>query len=78
MRLAVKVTPRAKQPSVTRLPDGTWSVKVRQPAEDGRANEAALAALAHHWGVPKRAVRIVQGQAQRRKIVEIDRPPSVR
>lgn len=78
MRFAVKVTPRAKQPSVAKLPDGTWAVKVRQPAEDGRANEAVIGALARQWGVPKRAVRILQGHAQRRKIVEIDQPPSVR
>lgn len=71
MRLQVKVTPRAKCPAIDLAGDGTLVVKVREPAADGRANAAVVAALAEHFQVAKRAVTIVHGQTSRRKLVEI-------
>jgi uncharacterized protein len=40
-------------------------------AVDGKANEALIAFLAEHYGVPKRCVRIVSGLKSRQKRVEI-------
>jgi len=71
MRLQIRVTPRAKKPGIKTAGDGTIVVKVREPAEDGRANDAVIAALAGHFGVPKRAVTIVHGHGSRRKLVEV-------
>jgi uncharacterized protein (TIGR00251 family) len=71
MRLQVRVTPRTRKPGIETAGDGTLVVKVREPAEDGRANAAVIEALAGHFGVPKRAVTIVHGHAGRRKLVEI-------
>lgn len=73
MRIAIKVTPRAKRPGVAPAAEGTWVVKVREPATDGRANDAVIEALAEHFGVPRRAVSIVHGHTSRRKLVEIAR-----
>ena len=70
-RLQVRVTPRARSSSIETSPDGTLLVKVREPAEDGRANAAVVKALAEHFGVPKRAVVIVRGLASRQKVVEV-------
>ena len=72
MRVQVKVTPRANRPGVQVSVDGTLVVKVREPAEGGRANMAMVAALAEHFHVPCRAVSIVRGHASRRKLVEIE------
>jgi len=71
MRLHVRVTPRARKPVVETTGDGTLVVKVREPAEDGRANAAVIEALAGHFGVPKRAVSILHGHGSRRKLVEV-------
>jgi hypothetical protein len=71
MRLQVRVTPRARKPGIETAGDGTLVVKVREPAEDGRANDAVIAALAGHFGVAKRAVTIVHGHGSRRKLVEV-------
>ena len=71
MRLQIRVTPRARQPAVEKASDGTLVVKVREPAENGRANDAVIAALAVHFGVAKRGVTIVHGHGSRRKLVEI-------
>jgi hypothetical protein len=46
-------------------------VKVREPAADGRANDAVVEALAGHFGVPKSAITIVHGRASRRKLIEL-------
>jgi uncharacterized protein (TIGR00251 family) len=71
VRLQIRVTPRAKKPGIEMAGDGTLVVKVREPAEDGRANDAVIAALAGHFGVAKRAVTIVHGHGSRRKLVEV-------
>jgi hypothetical protein len=71
MRLPIRVTPRARKPGIGKAGDGTLVVKVREPAEDGRANEAVITALAVHFGVSERAVTIVHGHGSRRKLVEV-------
>ena len=73
MRLQIRVTPRAKKPGIETAGDGTLVVKVREPAQDGRANAAVIEALAGHFGVAKRAVCIVHGHGSRSKLVEIYR-----
>ena len=71
MRIQVHVTPRAKTRSVQSAPDGTLLVKVTEPAEEGRANAAVIAAVAAHFGVPKRCVTILRGITSRQKQIDI-------
>ena len=71
MRIQVKVTPRARQKSVRQKPDGSLIVKVTEPADEGKANEAVVEALAEHFRVAKRQVTIVRGETSRQKLVEI-------
>ncbi len=73
MRLQVRVTPRARRPSIEAHPGGTLVVHVTAPAEGGRANEAVRELLAAYFKVPKRAVTITQGLASRRKLVDVAR-----
>jgi uncharacterized protein len=73
MRLQIRVAPHARQPGIKVAGDGTLIVKVREPAEDGRANAAVIAALAGHFGVAIRAVTIVHGHSSRRKLVEVQK-----
>jgi uncharacterized protein len=71
MKIQIKVIPRSKRPGIDLAADGTLVVKVREPAENGRANAAVIEALAKHFNVPRRAVSIVHGHTSRRKLVEI-------
>jgi uncharacterized protein (TIGR00251 family) len=47
-------------------------VRLAARAVDGKANEALIAFLAEHYGVPRRSVRILSGLKSRQKRVEID------
>ena len=52
-------------------PDGMLTVYVKERAVDGAANEGVVAALATHWGVKKRDIRIVSGHTARIKTIEV-------
>lgn len=70
MRVRVKPGSR-KGPLVERGPDGMLTVYVRERAVDGAANEGVVQALAEHFGVAWRDVRIAAGATARVKTVEI-------
>ncbi len=65
----VRVIPRARRRAVEPQPDGGVVVRVTEPPEDGRANEAVVEALAEHFGIKRSAVRILRGATSRRKVV---------
>lgn len=73
--VAVKVRPRARRPGLQgRVPDTDGerlAIAVREPAEDGRANRAACAALAASVGVPQSQVEVAAGATSRRKTLRI-------
>jgi uncharacterized protein (TIGR00251 family) len=72
MRVTVRVIPRAPKNQVGGVRDGKLLVRVTAPPVDSAANDAVVALLAAHFGLPKRAVRIVSGERSRNKIVDID------
>jgi len=76
MKISIKVIPGAKQNEISDDFDeaGTRIIKVRvnKPAEDGKANKAAIELLAKYFKVKKSAVSIISGETSRNKIVEID------
>jgi uncharacterized protein (TIGR00251 family) len=71
MRFAVRVRPGAGRTAVGGSHDGALVVRVSAPAVDGRATEAALAALASALGVRRRDVVLVTGATSRTKVVEV-------
>mgnify|MGYP001136352127 CR=1 FL=1 len=52
--------------------DGALVVRVGARAVDGRATEAALAAVADAFGVCRRDVTLVTGATSRTKVVDVD------
>jgi len=71
-KIAVTVKPNAKSPGVNQLTETEFRVGVREPARDGKANQAVLDSLAHHLGVPKSRIKILRGHSSRHKVIEID------
>lgn len=71
MQYSVHVKPGSRKgPLVMEDADGL-TVFVRERAVDGAANDGVAKALATHFGVAPRDVRIVRGHTSRRKRVEI-------
>jgi uncharacterized protein YggU (UPF0235/DUF167 family) len=72
--LAVRVTPGARRVSVE-LKDDVIRISVTAPPEDGRATEAARAALAEALGVAKTRLLLVRGTKSRDKLFRLDDHP---
>ena len=72
MYIDVHVKPRSKHTQgLLEQADGSFVLYTHEPPVDGRANAAALAALAKHFGVTKANVRLVRGATARNKLFEV-------
>jgi uncharacterized protein (TIGR00251 family) len=71
-RLRLRVAPGSRRPGIAGRHGDGWKVRVAQPPEDGRANDAVVALLAETLELPRGAVSIVSGHAARDKIVAVD------
>ena len=71
MRVTIRVRPGSAHPGVGGEHDGALVVRVSARAVDGKATQAALAAVADAFGVRRSAVGLVSGASSRVKIVEI-------
>jgi uncharacterized protein len=72
----IRVTPRARATRIDGLQDDPQGgvrlrVAVVEAADAGRANGAVLALLARTWRLPRGALSITAGAADRRKTISI-------
>jgi uncharacterized protein YggU (UPF0235/DUF167 family) len=67
----VRVTPGARETDLSGWREGVLRLKVREPAEKGRANNAAARLLADRLGVPVGNITLKHGGASREKLFEI-------
>jgi uncharacterized protein YggU (UPF0235/DUF167 family) len=72
VRLELHVRPGASSTAVGGTHDGALVVRVVEPADAGRATEAALTAVARAVGIPRRSVTLVRGATSRRKLIDLD------
>lgn len=70
MKVSVILKPGARQGKIEEVAGG-YRVWVREPAIEGRANDALLRMLAEHLGIAKSRITIVSGARSRRKVLEI-------
>ena len=71
MRIFVTAKPKSKIPSVERIDDTHFDVRVKEPPTEGRANVAIAEALAEHFGIGQSRVRLVSGASSKQKAFEI-------
>jgi uncharacterized protein YggU (UPF0235/DUF167 family) len=64
--LVVIVKPGSKAPGIV-ISEGSVTVRVREPAVEGRATEAARCAIAVALRVPQSAVSLIRGATSRHK-----------
>lgn len=70
-RLAVKVTPGAREEAVTLTADAVL-VKVRAPADKGAANDAVIALVARALGLAPSRVSLLRGATSRQKLLAVE------
>jgi uncharacterized protein (TIGR00251 family) len=71
VRIDIEVKVRASRTRVLGVKAERLCVALAAPPVDGAANEALVGALAEHFGLPRRQVRLVMGEKSRRKVVEL-------
>ena len=71
VRLQVRVRPKARFNKVEVSDLGEVRVYVTAAPEAGKANRAAIAAIAGALGVPKTNIALVRGRTSRDKVLEI-------
>jgi uncharacterized protein len=71
MRITIRVRPGSAHPGVGGEHAGALVVRVSARAVDGKATQAALAAVAGAFGVRRSAVTLVSGASNRTKIIDV-------
>jgi len=69
MIINVYVTPNSNKPSVSRIDEKNYEVKVDERAEAGRANGRLIDILSEYFGVTKSSTSVVRGSRSRDKVV---------
>ena len=67
----VKVIPSSSQTAAKGVFDGMLKVKVSAVAEKGKANQCLIEFLAKQLGIKKGAIKIISGQTNPVKILEV-------
>jgi len=70
VKIQVKVKPNSKTQEVSQE-GNSFTVKVKEPPREGKANQAVVKLLAEHFGVPQSRVRILSGFGSRNKVIEV-------
>jgi len=68
MKIKIKVKPNSKEQSIEKQED-YYSVKLKKPAQDGKANIELMKLLKKHF---KKDVKIKSGLNSRNKVVELN------
>ena len=70
MKISVRVKANSKREFIKKEGD-KYIVAVKEPAKEGKANEAVVEKVAEYFGIPRSRVRIVSGHTFNIKVVEI-------
>ncbi len=72
MQINVKVKPNSKEQKIIEEVDGSFTIRLKSPPVDGKANEELIKVLSKKYNVPKSYIRIKSGASSRQKLIEID------
>lgn len=72
MYIKVRVTPDAKRETIEQDSPDHFTVSVKEPAEQNRANKRIITLVAQHFSVPTGKVRIISGHHSGGKILSVD------
>lgn len=72
-QIFVKIKSRAKEESIEKIDGMHFSISVKEPPKEGKANEAVRRVLAEYFDVVFSRVRLISGFSSRQKKFEIQR-----
>jgi len=70
MKIFVKAKPRAKNEKIEKIGEDCFKVSVKEPPEEGKANQAIVKALAEYFKVNQSTIKLVSGFSSKNKIFE--------
>ena len=71
MKIFIHAKPSSKKPVLEKLDDTHYTVSVKEPAKENKANFAVIKSLADYFGVPRSHIRLLSGRTSREKVFEI-------
>jgi len=71
VELRVKVVPGAADDRIVGWLNRALKIRVRKPAEDGKANASVEKILADALGLHRKSVRVLRGRSAPRKVIAI-------
>lgn len=71
MYIQARVYPNSKKETLTELKKNVFEIRIREPAEQNRANEKVREVLAQKFSVPTSHVVIINGHKHPKKLLEI-------
>lgn len=72
MKYTVKVIPKSSITEIIEHRDDFLKIKLKSIPEKGKANEELIKFLSKHFKTAKSNIKIIKGETDRNKIVEID------
>lgn len=72
MKITVALKPNSRHRHEVVKTSSGFTIYVKEPPIEDRANQAAIALLAKYFNVPKSRVRLVRGATSKQKVFEID------
>lgn len=72
MKLQIKVIPSSSKDCIVGWLENTLKIKVKAPADKGKANKAVIKLLEGNLKLAKGSIRITNGTTSGNKIIEID------
>ena len=70
--LSIYVQPNSSKNEIVGEHDGMLKIKIKAPADSGKANKELVTFLAKHFNFKKNQVTIIKGHISRQKTVELD------
>jgi|CXWL01.1.fsa_nt_gi uncharacterized protein (TIGR00251 family) len=71
MHITITAKPKKKKEYVQRISPTHYIVSVKEPAREGRANQAIIKALAQYFHVSQSEIVLVTGQTSKLKIFDV-------
>jgi uncharacterized protein (TIGR00251 family) len=71
MYIKVKITPGAKKELITVVSATSYTISVKEPAEQNRANRRLVELIAEHYGISAKQVKLISGHHSPSKILSV-------